>query len=347
MHFRWEMFISGKYRHPKRTLCVTLMVIGIINILIQYRNYEKINAASLQNKNNEKSIKNNSMRDIIRKNIQYNNIDLHEVNVKLPTSHSTIYDCVTWLPLNHTNYQFKSQHFNNFSLRKIDKWKGLKEESNHRMKTFQTIFRKRDWLASDPASSDLQASGPGALLVNAQNAMATLHVIVTRLKHVLNKDIITLLDVPCGDLQWMKSFLMSRTDIQYHGMDIVPDLINHHIKMYGHVKRLRFSVSDIVTQTLDKSYDLILSRDLLQHLTIKDAGEVLKRFSDSKSRFLLVTTHPDTVHNTDVQLNQLGGRFSRYNLQAEPFSLAPPTCSSYDYNREHLALWSIPLQQVD
>ena len=41
-----------------------------------------------------------------------------------------------------------------------------------------------------------------------------------------------MLDVPCGDMNWMKRFLSARNDIDYTGIDIVPDIIEKHKKEF-------------------------------------------------------------------------------------------------------------------
>ena len=43
---------------------------------------------------------------------------------------------------------------------------------------------------------------------------------------------LTMLDIPCGDLTWMSGFISNRTDVTYTGMDIVPDIIDHHVRVY-------------------------------------------------------------------------------------------------------------------
>ncbi|KAI0235546.1 hypothetical protein LSAT2_013931 [Lamellibrachia satsuma] len=215
--------------------------------------------------------------------------------------------------------------------------------------TFISIFRRRDWPANDESYDGLQSSGPGAMLRNAQGAIATLHSVVSRLKTHLGKANISLLDAPCGDFQWMRKFVMTRDDVHYTGVDVVPELIAHNAAKFGRrLPRVRFLLADVVKDgALQGGYDLIFSRDMLQHLWKVDAAAALGTWSASGSRFLLTTNYPDTKQNEEVQKHDLGGRRSSYNLEMAPFSLRSPICSSYDWSIEHLALWSLPLTQKD
>lgn len=268
----------------------------------------------------------------------------HSSSCKIPLhKDGWVLDCVTWEPKWESPTLDADPH--EFSIDNIPKEKQLAEDRKHRERTFVEIFKKKDWPANDPSYKGLQVSGPGAMLKNAQGAMAALHVIITKLKQYLQKPIISILDLPCGDLQWMKPFLLTRNDVQYTGADIVADIIEHHRRSHISLQRTSFIQHDIVNTPLNESFDLIICRDMLQHLWKYDAIQALYHFSASKSLFLLATTFPDTTQNNDVEKDALGGRKFSYNLELPPFSLEPPVCSSYDWNIEHLSLWSLPLKQ--
>ena len=220
------------------------------------------------------------------------------------------------------------------------------EPDHRRQETFQQIYETHDWPASDPSYSGLQASGPGAQLKNAQGIMAALHVVINQLKQNLGKSSLSLLDLPCGDFQWMHHFLKTRNDVEYTGADIVPELIQYHQRHFADLPRVHFVQWDIVKTPLNASYDLILCRDMLQHLYRGDAMLALDHVSRSGSSYLLATTFPGTkINSEDIDREALGSRKVSYNLQEAPFSLVPPICTSYDWNVEHIALWSLPLHQ--
>ena len=101
--------------------------------------------------------------------------------------------------------------------------------------------------------------------------MGVLHKVINDIKMMKGSNsMVKILDVPCGDFAWMSRFLSNRDDVDYTGMDIVPELVEHHKKKYPN-KRWNFINRDIaVAEKLD-NYDIILCRMMLQHLITNDA----------------------------------------------------------------------------
>ena len=137
---------------------------------------------------------------------------------------------------------------------------------------------------------------------------AALGVVIDRLKIHLKKDKIRLkyivfiiivflicysvLDSSCGDMTWMPSFLTSRSDVVYTGYDIVEANINNHREKFRDTD-WKFEVHDIVTDPIDYSYDLIISRHTTMHLQINNVLKVIRNFVNSSSKFLLTTSFPN------------------------------------------------------
>ena len=126
----------------------------------------------------------------------------------------------------------------------------------------------------------------------------------------------TLLDLPCGDLNWMKEVDLG--SISYTGADIVPQLISD--------LRSRFEGSGRSFLCLDATrenpgpFDAIFCRDMLVHLSYKDILRTLKMFKTSGSQYLL-TTH-FTGPRIFEDLKRLGWR--PINFTAEPFCFPTP-----------------------
>jgi len=258
-----------------------------------------------------------------------------------PTS-AWVLDCITW---DKKHLSSKRENVKVLDFR-VNRTSHDGESPDKRRLFFHRIFAARDWPADDPSYTGLKASGPGSTLRNAQNIIAILHSVITYTKSVLHKSTVSVLDVPCGDLQWMPYVLDARSDVQYTGADIVPDIIAHHRKKFWRLRNAEFMELDVVSTRLNRSFDIVLVRDLLQHLWLTDAVMALQQLSESGSRFLLTTTFPDTTVNVEVDKDALGGRKSSYNLERPPFSLQSPVCSSYDWNVEYVALWKLPLKQI-
>ena len=224
---------------------------------------------------------------------------------------------------------------------------GIHEKAIKRQSSFVQIFRQRFWGAIKSNPEELSASGLGSSLVITSLVRRTLDCVINDIKYALNKKVLRLLDIPCGDLRWMSVFLTNRTDIEYTGMDIVPDLIEHHKKTYSD-QPWTFRVHDIVAEPLTASFDLIFSRDMTQHLSIGDTLRVLQHFSASGSQFAMMTTYPSTLHNApDVHVDGIG-RYYEQNLERPPYSLTSTICVRQDkeeWRKQYSALWRLPLKQ--
>lgn len=194
-----------------------------------------------------------------------------------------------------------------------------------------------------------------------QETMATLHSVINQLKRLLGVQRIRLLDVPCGDMAWMSRFLKTRDDVDYTGVDIVPDIIRHHQQNFARFG-WRFFEWDIVRDGLEfsnASFDLILCRTLYQHLYAADILRTLAHLSSAPFKyrqhvFLLTTSFSKHPRNEELEITgDNPGRFRRVNLELPPISLVPPLCLARDGPPDareawvlFLGLWELPLQRV-
>lgn len=99
----------------------------------------------------------------------------------------------------------------------------------------------------------------------------------------------TLLDAPCGDMNWMRE-LLKDLNVHYIGADVVPALINQHKNDSQINKRGKFILLDLTSDRLP-SADLMLARDFLFHLSFKDTLRFLRNFAASDIPYLLTTSH--------------------------------------------------------
>jgi hypothetical protein len=152
----------------------------------------------------------------------------------------------------------------------------------------------------------------------------------------------SLLDVPCGDVNWMREVLAARS-LDYTGADIVGPLILRNTRLHA-VPERRFLCLDMTRDDLPRA-DLILCRDGLVHLSFADARAALRNFRRSQSRFLLTTTFIGRRQNRDVAT----GGWRTLNLEAAPFRLPPPLAviderclhSEGIYRDKRLGLWRL------
>ena len=171
---------------------------------------------------------------------------------------------------------------------------------------FTTIYRSAGW-GKDLAT----ASGPGSTLEQTVVIRSALPALLTQLGAQ------SLLDVPCGDLFWMKECDLGA--VEYIGMDLVPAMVAENTKQFGTPRRT-FLVGDIVRDDLPPA-DVILCRDCLVHLTFDDARAALQNLRRSGSKYLLTTTFTDRTSNRDIHSP---GEWRPLNLEQGPFFLPTP-----------------------
>ena len=168
---------------------------------------------------------------------------------------------------------------------------------------------------------------------------------IEKLKVDLKKDTISIADIPCGDMQWISHFLKTRTDVNYTGIDIVPELIQRHDATYRNHKNINFVNTDVVQSPLTQPFDIIFSRQMMQHFPNADIHRVLFHFSASGSKYMIATTYPDIIINKELS-STAGIRYRPVNLEIQPFHLVPPTCAYQETQQtdNSLSMWELPLK---
>lgn len=171
---------------------------------------------------------------------------------------------------------------------------------NQKTDRFTQIFTKNIW------GSKESFSGPGSVLKQTEIIRREIPKIID------NFNIQSILDIPCGDLNWI-----SRMDLKimkYLGGDIVPELIANN-KRKNQKPNFFFKIIDITRSSLPQS-DLILCRDCLVHLSFKDIFSTIRNIQDSRSKYLLTTTFTHRTKNRNI----FSGGWRPINLHFPPFN---------------------------
>jgi len=178
-------------------------------------------------------------------------------------------------------------------------------------------------------------SGPGSYYEQTKYLIPELQALLKEL------DIKTMLDVPCGDFNWMRR--VDLDGIKYTGGDIVNKMIATNKRKYSS-KNVSFEIIDVVRDPLPK-VDLVMVRDCFVHLPNKDILNAINNIIDSKSKYLLTTNFMWKTQkaNTDIKV----GDWRRLNLELEPFNLPYPkqiiiegNIQSHDRDKT-MSLWSV------
>lgn len=169
---------------------------------------------------------------------------------------------------------------------------------------FTNIFYTNHW------DSEESVSGPGAEMRQTREIRKVIPKIFKRY-HIR-----TMLDIPCGDFNWMKAVDLSKLD-KYIGADIVSELITLNIARYGDEQK-EFIELDVTKNPLP-IVDLVFSRDCFVHLNNDDICKALNNIKKSGSTFLLTTTY--IYENTNIDTKE--GKWRSINLNIKPFNLPP------------------------
>lgn len=199
-----------------------------------------------------------------------------------------------------------------------------------RAEVFSNIYRSDCWF------SDGGGSGRGSTLENAAGAARVIfHV-------MLHYKLSSLVDAPCGAMVWQRPLIAHLRQLvptfRFLGVDVAHGVVAANRDRFAASKsHITFEQADLAVAgtKLSEGYDLLLSRDALQHNTIQDVWGMLATFALSHVTYLLIGTYPHTKWNADITT----GEMSHYNLEAEPFGLRPLAVYSEGYDKKHLALF--------
>lgn len=169
---------------------------------------------------------------------------------------------------------------------------------------FTQIYQSNLW------NSAASVSGSGSAAIQIEEIAKHLPRLIKNFK------IKTLLDLPCGDFNWMRGIDLGVE--QYIGGDIVEEIVLRNQQAYGDAAH-RFVNLDLTHDPLPKT-DLILCRDCLVHLSYDDIFRSFGNIKRSGITYLLTTTFVEHPRNHDI----VSGDWRPLNLQREPFNLPEP-----------------------
>lgn len=169
---------------------------------------------------------------------------------------------------------------------------------------FEHIYRESRWESIE------SKSGPGSELRYTVRIRTGLEQLIRQL------GIRSLLDVPCGDLNWIQH-LLPRID-HYVGGDIVPEIIDAGRAKFAGTPKVEIRRLNIVSDKLPPA-DLLLCRDCLVHLPTASVRSALANIRRSAVRYVALTHFPEISPNADIG----AGGWRPLNLEEAPFLLPP------------------------
>jgi methyltransferase family protein len=201
-------------------------------------------------------------------------------------------------------------------------------------KVFSEIFQKNAWASRE------SVSGTGSELNRTYHLRRELPVLLAEL------NVRSLLDLPCGDLNWMAHVNLG--EIQYIGADIIAELIDRNRKLYASPLR-RFESLDLTSSPLPQA-DAILCRDCLGHLPYASILAALENICSSGALYLLTTHFSFRTLSANEEIAP--GQWRRLNFELAPFHWPPPQRAIIEgcdenggrYADKSLSLW--PIDQI-
>jgi hypothetical protein len=188
---------------------------------------------------------------------------------------------------------------------------------------FTRIYETNYWASSE------SRSGEGSSLE------ATIDVRRALESFLADHHVQSMLDVPCGDFNWMRHVKMSAT---YVGGDVVPALISKNRDLHSTPRRA-FEVVDLTRSNLPRC-SFVFTRDCLNHLSIRDIFLALANIRLSGAEYLAVTQFPDHTVNCN---QESGFHYRALNFRLSPFHWPPPLVSVREHSHpgKHITFWKI------
>ena len=207
----------------------------------------------------------------------------------------------------------------------INELRGVKVKRTPQ-EVFTAYYKGNTW------NSEESISGPGSEIEQTATIITEIPKLIGRF------NICSILDIPCGDFNWMKQINLE--GINYTGADIVEDLIARNNQKFEH----EFLTLDLTADKIPKK-DMVLVRDCFVHLSNAMVFSALNNILLSESKYLLTTTFTDRKENVDI----IVGDWRPINFQVPPFNFPKPlavineNCTEEEgiYADKSLAIWSV------
>lgn len=127
-----------------------------------------------------------------------------------------------------------------------------------------------------------------------------------------NKNIKSIVDIGCGDWQLMS--LINLKNIEYHGYEVSKLVINNNKKRYRN-KNINFHLEELDKNTDYKPADLLICKDVLQHLSFKKIDNILLQLK--KYKYVIMINDINDEKNIDID----DGGYRSLDIMKPPFNI--------------------------
>ena len=170
---------------------------------------------------------------------------------------------------------------------------------------FDAIYRNNRWYGNGESRS-----GSGSTL------NSTLSIREELPKRWESYGIRSLIDIGCGDFNWQRQMALPQS---YLGVDIAADVIETNTTLYES-EHVSFAELNAVSEHLPPGFDAAIIREVLFHLSFRDALSLCENVQTAGVKYVLATNSTKVSQNFDI----VSGEFRNLNLELPPFSWPEP-----------------------
>lgn len=171
---------------------------------------------------------------------------------------------------------------------------------------FTNIYKTGLWGRNN---SGMGTSGDGSTLHTTEDYRKFLQ------QFLKDMHIQSVVDAGCGD--WGFSYAVNWDGIDYCGYDVVQPVIQANQSKFGK-ENIRFMHADLINAQLPEA-DLLICKDVLQHLTNEDVFKFISQFP--KYKYCLITNDVDPHSFTSYNSPIGRGDYRTLDLTKPPFSV--------------------------
>ena len=131
-------------------------------------------------------------------------------------------------------------------------------------------------------------------------------------KFLKEKNIKSVVDIGCGD--WQINSNVNFNNIDYKGYDVAESVIKHNTNKYKK-SNINFYHTDLNKKIIYPDADLIICKDVLQHLSFKKINDIVSQFN--KFKYKIIINDISDIKNNDID----DGGYRSLDITQFPFNI--------------------------
>jgi len=175
---------------------------------------------------------------------------------------------------------------------------------------FQDVYRNNDW-----GGSGKIYSGVGSDPDRCQDYINFIWHYIARSGYR------TVVDVGCGDFRVGAEIARRCPGVSFTGMDLVAEVIAENRRVYANLPNVRFEVLNLVERAPGETGDLVIVKDVFQHLSNRSITKAIANLARCREVVLVNYMLPDSPVVNEDKEDGKHIRGGRLDFTADPFNL--------------------------